>query len=209
MPCNLDLFARLDPGFTPAGTWVPGYQVGGNCDTIQNDNPAGTGYFNAQTGEFFVDNAPVGTYHFTYRVGEVPCRDCATITIFVAAKPVFVPVSTYCGPGTTTTYLCEKTICTTETAPINIYTTFFNNTPTTNPGIVLTSADAGFTTTGDITNHTFNPAAVGTGTFSVKYYRQVADGNDCVDCRTTMEVKITKIAQGVAGSDKSITVCRV
>lgn len=215
MPCNLILWNLLQNGYTSGGQWVEGYQVAGDCDTIVNTNPSGTGVYNPTTHEFNVDNAATGTYHYTYKVGTGPCRDCATITINVEPKPVFQINTSYCTASVNSTtgqtqYLCEETLCTSATAPpINLYTRYFNNTNTITPPITLIgTAGTGFTTTGSVTGHTFNPAGLGAGTYEIDYARQVPDGSACSDCRTTLKVKIILTPQGVAGNDRSVTICR-
>lgn len=212
MSCSANLYTLLGPNYTTGGTWYQGAPVNGDCGNIViglGENPSGLSVVNFSTGVFDSENAIDGTYKYTYVVGDDGClTDCATVTITVAPKPVFLINSTRCTEVSPQVYSCTENFCTTNTTPINLYQRYFNNTGTSNPAITVASVSpTGFNVSGAVTAHTFTPSTATPGTSTIVYRRQVPGGNDCANCLAQLTINLGVNAQPNAGNDAAVTIC--
>lgn len=212
MACNYNLFdvINVPTPATPGGTWLAGQPSDPqNClSPIVNNNPVGA-VINPSTGFLDITNAQTGTYKFTYLVGTAPCEDCSTVTVTVAQSPSFSINPQYCREvtGESYKYICEQTFC--NTAPVvNLYSTYLNNTPVTNPAITVVSGGSSpFNTSGAVSTHTFNPQTQ-TGSYELIYRRQVAESSVCTECSVDLKIRLTVVVDANAGTDGAVTLCR-
>lgn len=211
MACPFNLRDALGGTPNTTGNWVPGAPNGGDCTDIVNTNPAAITITGGHLGTISTDNAPVGTYQFTYIVGASPCIECATVTVTVNQGTTILFNNTYCTADVNGNVECNRTLCDGDNTAYNLYTEFVNGTNTTNASWDVDPAPAGYVPgTASVLDDTFNPDTAGVGTYQFIYTLNNGDGTTpvgCTNCVKTAVINITVDAQPNAGTNGNVTLC--